>query len=228
MKSLFICIFVAIALLTACTPKTEREAWEDTITAHVGPPYLEQYRADKAAGRPSPWDYVEDDPALPRVLLIGDSISRAYTLPVRGLLAGKANVHRAPQNCLSTTFGVKNLDLWLGDGRWDVIHFNFGIHDKKTPVGRYERQLDDIAGRLQSTGATVIWASTTPTMDDAAGIAQRNKIAATIMARRGIPTDDLASFQGRHLPDGIHYTEPGNLALGEMVAASIQAEYGKR
>src|SRR5512137_2492523 len=37
---------------------------------------------------------VSDDPKLPRVLLIGDSISIGYTLPVRKLLAGKANVHR--------------------------------------------------------------------------------------------------------------------------------------
>lgn len=39
----------------------------------------------------SAWDYVEDDPKLPRVLIIGDSISRAYTVPVRSALAGKAN-----------------------------------------------------------------------------------------------------------------------------------------
>jgi hypothetical protein len=39
-------------------------------------------------------DPINDDPALPRVLLIGDSISMGYTLPVRTALKGKANVHR--------------------------------------------------------------------------------------------------------------------------------------
>jgi len=33
---------------------------------------------------------ITDDPKLPRVLLIGDSISIGYTVPVRKLLEGKA------------------------------------------------------------------------------------------------------------------------------------------
>lgn len=41
---------------------------------------------------------ITDTPGLPRVLLIGDSISMGYTLPVRDLLKGRANVHRIPEN----------------------------------------------------------------------------------------------------------------------------------
>ena len=41
---------------------------------------------------------VKDDPTLPRILLIGDSISIGYTPATRKLLAGKANVHRIPEN----------------------------------------------------------------------------------------------------------------------------------
>ncbi len=74
---------------------------------------------------------VADDPALPRVLLIGDSISIGYTLPTRDALKGKANVHRPPANCGPTPRGVEHLDAWLGDGKWNVIHFNFGLHDLK-------------------------------------------------------------------------------------------------
>lgn len=67
---------------------------------------------------------VQDEPGLPRVLLIGDSVSGGYTLATRKLLAGKANVHKAPENCGPTGNGLKKLDIWLGDGHWDVIHFN--------------------------------------------------------------------------------------------------------
>ncbi|MCH2583659.1 MAG: SGNH/GDSL hydrolase family protein, partial [Planctomycetes bacterium] len=74
---------------------------------------------------------VTDVPGLPRVLLIGDSISIGYTVGVRELLSGKANVHRPLTNCGPTTKGVKELDKWLGDKSWDVIHFNFGLHDLK-------------------------------------------------------------------------------------------------
>ncbi len=68
---------------------------------------------------------VEDDPRLPRVLLIGDSISIGYTVPVRKLLAGKANVHRIPTNGGPTTRGLEQIDKWLGKKPWDVIHFNW-------------------------------------------------------------------------------------------------------
>ena len=45
---------------------------------------------------------IVDVAGLPRVLLIGDSISIGYTLPVREALKGKANVHRPAGNCSST------------------------------------------------------------------------------------------------------------------------------
>ena len=57
---------------------------------------------------------MKDEPGLPRVLLIGDSVCRGYTLAVRKALAGKANVHRAPENCGPTANGIKKLDIWLG------------------------------------------------------------------------------------------------------------------
>src|SRR5688572_1778820 len=79
---------------------------------------------------------VTDDPALPRVLLLGDSISMGYTVPVRERLKGVANVHRPAANCGPTERGVANLDKWLGDGKWDVIHFNFGLHDLKYVDGK--------------------------------------------------------------------------------------------
>ena len=60
---------------------------------------------------------VIDNPELPRVLLIGDSISIGYTVPVRNALAGKANVHRIPENGADTVNGLKrmrrtSLRLW--------------------------------------------------------------------------------------------------------------------
>ena len=72
---------------------------------------------------------IQDVAGLPRVLLIGDSVSIGYTLPTRELLIGKANVHRPPTNCSSTGNGLKYLKSWLGEKKWDVIHFNFGLHD---------------------------------------------------------------------------------------------------
>ena len=73
----------------------------------------------------------EINPKLPNVLLIGDSISIGYTRPVRKKLSGVANVFRPNTNCGPTTKGVSELDKWLGDRKWSVIHFNHGLHDLK-------------------------------------------------------------------------------------------------
>ena len=71
------------------------------------------------------------DPNLPNVLIIGDSISLGYTGVVSAKLAGKANVIHNPGNAQGTKLGVEKLQEWLGDTKWDVIHFNWGLHDLK-------------------------------------------------------------------------------------------------
>ena len=61
----------------------------------------------KKPRRPNPaMEKITDNPKLPRVLLIGDSISIGYTISVRKLLADKANVHRPPTNCGPTIGGI--------------------------------------------------------------------------------------------------------------------------
>ena len=175
---------------------------------------------DAAVPQNKAMDKIEDVPGLPRVLLIGDSISIAYTVPVRNLLRGKANVHRAPVNCQSSTTGLtgtKGPRSWQGDQKWDVIHFNFGIWDAKivSSTGQpsvsqedYVKNLLEIAKRLQATGAKVIFATTTPIPDcltsqpAAPGelpskarlfvpIAERNAAAVDVLKKEGLSIDDL-------------------------------------
>ncbi len=89
---------------------------------------------------------VTDVAGLPRVLLIGDSISIGYTLKVRDLLKDQANVHRISTNGGATDFGLEKIKSWLGDSKWEVIHFNWGLHDikaskdkNKVPLADYEK-----------------------------------------------------------------------------------------
>lgn len=175
---------------------------------------------------------ITDVAGLPRVLLIGDSVSRGYTQAVRQALVGKANVHRAPANCGPTASGLKNLEVWLGDGRWDVIHFNFGIHDRNTPVNEYLDRLATIVKRLQATGARLIWASTTPIPDDpakkqsAASIVERNTAAAALMAKHGIAVNDLFTAITPRLaelqnPNDVHFNAAGYDFLGARVAEVV-------
>ncbi len=216
------------------TLPAEQQAWETVLEQNLGIGfYLPLYQKDKLAGRVTAWDYVKDEPGLPRVLLIGDSVSRGYTLAARKALAGKANVHRAPENCGPTANGLKKLDVWLGDGKWDVIHFNFGIHDRATKPADYEQRLAEIVTRLKATGAKVMWASTTPIPPDtkdgpaaAEAIVEKNQIAAALMARQGVAVDDLFTFITPHLakvqnPQDVHFSNEGYELLGQQVAAAV-------
>lgn len=225
------------------TLSPERQAWEKILQENLGNGfYLPIHKRDFVKGTSTAWDFVVDDPKLPRVLLIGDSVSRGYTLAVRAALAGKANVHRAPENCGPTANGLKKLDTWLasaGPGKWDVIHFNFGIHDRATPLADYTARLTQIITRLQSTGATLIWASTTPIPDDpakkqtAASIVERNTAAAALMAKHAVALDDLFTAITRQLatlqnPHDVHFTSAGYVFLGNEVAKSISPHLRKR
>ena len=171
----------------------------------------------KAKRAPSPsLAKIEDVPGLPRVLLIGDSISMGYTLDVREKLKGKANVHRIPANGGPTVNGLKSLKAWLGDSKWDVIHFNWGLHDLKyiqddpskradpkapgahhqVPLGDYEKNLRELVTQLKATGAKLIWCNTTPVVEGsegrvASGELKYNEAAARVMKDAGIPTNDL-------------------------------------
>ena len=213
----------------------EAQAWEKVLQENLGNGfYLPAHKRDKVAGKSTAWDFVKDDPKLPRVLLIGDSVSRGYTQPTRAALAGVANVHRAPANCGPTAAGVKNLEVWLGVGKWDVIHFNFGIHDRGTPAADYVQRLEAIVGRLEKTGAKLVWASTTPIPDNPAqkqtarSIVEKNALAAEVMRKHGIPTDDLFAALTPRLaelqnPNDVHFTGAGYEFLGARVAAAIRA-----
>ena len=217
------------------TLSPEQQAWERVLQDNLGGFYLPLHKADKVAGRSNAWDFVADDPKLPRVLLIGDSVSRGYTQAVRKALAGKVNVHRAPANCGPTASGVKNIEVWLGDGKWDLIHFNFGIHDRNTPLADYTQRLEQLVVRMKQTGAKLVWASTTPIPDTpdgkqkAASIIERNAAAAELMKKHGIATDDLFTAITPNLgtmqnPNDVHFNAEGYHFLGKQVADSIQKE----
>lgn len=195
----------------------------------------------------SPFSPIKDDPALPRVLLIGDSISIGYTLPTRAILTGKTNVHRPATNCGNTTRCLRYIDEWLGDGHWDVIHFNFGIHDIKCPkrdgvnethVDQYRKNLQEVVARLKKTGATLIWCSTTQSPEAVCGAPAEdfvtyNAAAKKIMEENGIQINDLYAFSLPRLkeiqiPVNSHFHAKGSKLLAGQVAAAIQKALDRR
>ena len=120
---------------------------------------------------------------LPRVLIIGDSISIGYDEPVREMLAGEAEVVHNPGNAGPTWRGLENIDQWLGTGHWNVIHFNWGLHDlvyrkdgkpdltalRASTLEQYKANLEKLVDRLEKTGAMLIWATGTLTIGNMPG-----------------------------------------------------------
>jgi hypothetical protein len=192
------------------------------------------------------------------VLLIGDSISIGYTVAVRELLQGKANVHRIPVNGGPTTNGLKHLQSWLGDAKWDVIHFNWGLHDLKymgpndtnladpkapgsrqqVPLPEYEQNLKQLVAQLQASGAKLIWCATTPVPAGAQGRVpgdevKYNAAAARVMTAAGVTINDLYAhaqlkLNEIQLPANVHFTPAGSRYLAEKVAAAVTAQLPKK
>ncbi|MFC1853677.1 SGNH/GDSL hydrolase family protein [candidate division CSSED10-310 bacterium] len=191
------------------------------------------------------------DPKLPFVLIIGDSISIGYTPYVKKILGGKANVIHAPGNNQGTTLGRQNLKNWLGKTEWDIIHFNWGLHDLKhvkvvgtaqnsddpndpqqADIRHYKNNMKILVKELKETGAKLIFATTTPYPNNVSPSripedAQKyNEVALKIMKENGVEINDLYTFILPKLkevqkPINVHFEPEGSEILGEMVAEAI-------
>ena len=173
------------------------------------------------------YDKVIDDPQLPRVLLVGDSISIDYTPDTRELLKGKANVHRPACNCMFSGHVAANINQWLGTNKWDIVHFNAGIWDChfldkngnmlrnfdrdfydaaliRTSPAQYKENLNKIVDAIFSSGATPIFATTTiPLWNDKRRdyLKNLNEIAETLMFYKQVAVNDLYSYSLPHLKE---------------------------
>jgi hypothetical protein len=234
-------------------PKIETELFNLSLAIAAGP--------DKSSAGKSPAHLLYtmsnpvDRPELPNVLLVGDSISEGYTLAVRRELEGRADVFRVPVNCSHSGAGVVNIRSWLGNREWHVIHFNFGIWDvhylnkgrfvdihqpdgyegrgyqRRYSTPEYVENLKAIIAAMKQTGATLIWASTTPFVSYGEQtktlIRKNNAAAATLMRQEGVYVNDLyalalPNLAAWQLADGCHFSETGYRQLGLQVAELIE------
>lgn len=179
-------------------------------------------------------DQAPIEAGLPNVLILGDSISMGYTNGVREGLKGKANLLRPKDNCGDTVIGLEKIDKWLGDQKWDVIHFNWGLwdlcyRDPKSPkagnrdkvngkisvtTAEYEKNLDQLVTQLKATGATLIWASTTLVPEGEVGRAvgddvKYNAVAAQVMKKHGVVINDLHALSAAMKPE--MFIKPGDV-----------------
>ncbi len=193
------------------------------------------------------------DPSLPNVLLIGDSISEGYQKQVKEGLIGKANVYKNKGNAEWSGTGIKKIDSYLGDTKWDVIHFNWGLWDiygweydneERSPEA-YAKRLDQLVTRMEKTGAKLIWASTTPGCKDPEKTMQNrfkkevlitpdqqakySEAALEVMKKHKVEINDLYSHILPELDkyslgkNDVHFNREGSDFLAKKVIAAIEA-----
>ncbi len=161
---------------------------------------------------------------LPRVLILGDQIYQQPAADLNKELKGKAEIHYPrlePGVVWNSATALELLDQQLGEGQWDLIHFNCGLGDlihrvpgvkafrvmprhaggiRTTTPGQYEKNLHALVARLKATGAKLVWASTTPIRHSSTNVFEKgaeieyNALAAKVMAKHGIPTNDMYTF----------------------------------
>lgn len=174
---------------------------------------------------------------LPRVLLIGDSITGGYGQQVADNLKGKASVAR-----LTTSKSVGDpallveVAMVLDQCRFDVVHFNNGLHGWGYSEAEYQSHFPDLVAtiRRHAPKARLIWATITPMRQsgkldvivaDTKRVQARNKIAEGIVGKEGIAVDDLYGLVKDHPEywsnDGVHFNGKGVVVEAEQVTKRI-------
>jgi hypothetical protein len=192
--------------------------------------------------------FVSAESSKKQVLIIGDSISLGYTPHVVKMLEKEAVVKHNKGNAGPTLRGLAGIDSWLEGGKWDVIHFNWGLWDMyrwryekfdQSPEA-YEKNLEKLVTRLEKTGAKLIWGTTTPACPegekkikikiDKEAEAKFLAAALRVMKKHNVHVNDLNAFMYpkweiyKIADNDVHYNKSGYKALAQKVAEAIKSQ----
>ena len=181
----------------------------------------------------------DDKRDLPRVFLVGDSICNGYQEKVRELLDGKMNVsYWISSYCVTSPGYLRLLDFYLDEAKYDVVHFNNGLHSLQTAEEDYEKGLRAALAmiRAKQPGAKIIWATSTPLKDpEKTEKAKRlNAVAAKVISEfEDIEVDDLFSEMDpldreTNWGDTYHFVPEVQASQAKIVVHSIECARSRR
>lgn len=207
------------------------------IGANVGTAAEPPHIAREAIEWCNIWIPDANETKLPRVLLIGDSITGGYGPKVEEPLKGKASVARlTTSKSIGDPVLLTEVALVLGQCRFDVVHFNNGLHGSGYSEEEYTKHFPELLAtiRREAPQAKLIWGTRTPVRragnlnviaEETKRVEARNKIAAEITARERIALDDLFGLVKDHpeywSADGVHFNAQGIAAQTVQVASRI-------
>lgn len=173
---------------------------------------------------------------VPRVLLIGDSITNGYQAKVREALRGICQVdYIATSYAIDAPFYSALVESFAADSHYDVIHFNHGLHGAHMTTDVYEAGMAALTEKLMAMGKVILVTSTktyNPGTDVPTEfhklVVERNEALVRLSEKYGCAIDDLYAVSAA-LPmdaysgDGTHFAEAGYDALCVAVVDSVQA-----
>lgn len=190
------------------------------------------------------WMPKTNEEGLPRVLLIGNSITRQYYPEVEKQLEGKAFVARlSTSKSLGDPGLLQEIALALGYHQFDVVHFNNGMHGWEYSEKEYEAAFPDLLQTIRrgAPNAKLIWANTTPIrtgekMDQFdlrnERVKERNRIVCEYLKDKQVQINDLYSVAMNNTAfyggkDGVHLQPIGVKMLANQVADQIKVALGE-
>lgn len=192
------------------------------------------------------WFENTNDQQLPRVLLVGDSITWQYRPHVAERLKGIANVDAvATSKAITDPAFLKEVAYATADYPHAVIHFNNGLHGWHVTPEDYEADLRALVAQLREAcpDSRLVWAASTPVASKAEGvklderadaaIVAKNAVAAKLMDELGIPVNDLYGVVVGDLEQltarkgDLHYNERGKNLQAEAVVRVIKEQLAR-
>jgi hypothetical protein len=183
------------------------------------------------------WVVDANQDGLPRVLMVGDSITQGYFRTVDGILKGKADCARYTTSMfMANPDYFAELKIILKRHQFSVIQVNNGLHGWEYTEQQYGQSLPKLMDFLKKygRGATIVWATTTPRRNpqnpaqlsaDNDRVKERNRIAVEYMTKHGIAVDDLYSLVADHpeyyRDDHTHFNDQGRAVEGKQVSEVI-------
>ena len=178
---------------------------------------------------------------LPRVLLVGDSITDSYQGKVRELLRGVCYVdYIATSYAIDTKIYNQLIYSFITDSNYALIHFNHGLHgihlSKKSYQSRMKKLLSKVDKDLNVVLATttVVYKEGNKRLDGTwmKRVRERNSAVREISEEKGYAMDDLYEVsvtvpKEYRCMDGTHYLSEGCVMLAETVAECIRKELDK-
>ena len=170
----------------------------------------------------------------PRVLLVGDSICNFYKDNVISFIDGRMNVtYWVSSFCVTHPCYLPSLEVHLRQSRYDVIHYNNGLHSLGTDVTAWTNGLVRAIRLIRTLQpqARLVWCTSTP-LTDAEKTAQAvalNVAAKAVFAQPDmgpIYTDDLFSLidpldRKTYWKDVYHHQPAAVTMEAEQVVASV-------